>query len=305
MQRDDPQLGRRVPSDRARRLMELLGLSEGKDQSAEELSFGDAAVSEGSGVVEIIDEIAILAIFELPRRSVGAMFGRLSRKPRSAAERVWSSGHGGPLDDDEGAAREHANKLFFRAQEQHTRGDMRKAAKTFAAAEAEMERVPGMFRMLVLLRARYGWTLYELRRPDLALEVFDRAIAVIEKVKAAGAFEDNDDFRVRRPDEIAHIYWGRARSLESVRRVDEALDAIAALIQEVGSGATSVQRSYVADAYLMQARIAEKRGRFDVAFKAIDQAIARCAGHDEPELKESLRDAEQMQQSLRARVQTR
>ena len=99
----------------------------------------------------------------------------------------------------------------------------------------------------------------------LALEVFDRAIAFIGKIDPEGVL---DEFRKRRPNEIPHIYWGRARALESLRRSSGALDAISALIEEVGSGATETQRSYVAGAYLLQARVAEERGRFDVAFRS-------------------------------------
>jgi tetratricopeptide (TPR) repeat protein len=193
--------------------------------------------------------------------------------------------------------------LFFRAQEQFQNGDLENAAETFAATEAEMERFPEMFfQALILARARYGWCLYYLERPDRALEVFDRAIASIERIDPTGVL---DEFRTRRPNEIPHIHWGRARALESLRRSSAALEAIPALIEEVGSGATETQRSYVAGAYLLQARVAEKRGRFDVALRAIDEATAQCAGGNEPELKAVLHDAEQMQRALRARVQAR
>jgi hypothetical protein len=55
----------------------------------------------------------------------------------------------------------------------------------------------------------------------------------------------------------------------------------------------------------LQARVAEERGRFDVASRAIDEAIAQCAGGTEPELKAVLHDAAHMQQSLQARARTR
>lgn len=234
------------------------------------------------------------------------MFDRLFRNPKPSikmAECVESGGPGGPPDDDGDAAWERGNELFFRAQEQFQSGDLKNAAETFAATEAQMDRFPEMFfQALILARARYGWCLYDLKRPDLALEVFDRAIAFIGKIDPEGIL---DEFRKRRPNEIPHIYWGRARALESLRRSSAALDAIPALIEEVGTGATETQRSYVAGAYLLQARVAEERGRFDVASRAIDEAIAQCAGGTEPELKAVLHDAAHMQQSLQARARTR
>ena len=98
--------------------------------------------------------------------------------------------------------------------------------------------------------------------------------------------------------------WGRAVCLEELKRLTKAREAVADLIEEVGTGATATQRGYVAQAYLLQARTAEARGRFDEAFKAIEAAIAQCSGGNDPELMTMRQEAEHAQQALQWRVRS-
>jgi hypothetical protein len=90
--------------------------------------------------------------------------------------------------------------------------------------------------------------------------------------------------------------------LAELGQLSAASRATADLIEEVGSGMTPVQRMCVAEAYKVQARSAEARGRFDEAVTALDAAIAHCSRNDDPDLRINLREAEQMKQSLQARV---
>jgi hypothetical protein len=91
-------------------------------------------------------------------------------------------------------------------------------------------------------------------------------------------------------------------SLAELGQLSAACRTIADLIEEVGSGTTPIQRLCVAQAYMLQAKHAEARGQFDEAVKALDAAIAHCSRDDEPDLRKSLHEAEQMKQSLQARV---
>ena len=120
---------------------------------------------------------------------------------------------------------------------------------------------------------------------------------------ARHAAEQSAALGIARP-EVASIYWGRAVCLEELKRLTKAREAVADLIEEVGTGATATQRGYVAQAYLLQARTAEARGRFDEASKATEAAIAQCSGGNDPELMTMRQEAEHAQQALQWRLRS-
>jgi len=225
-------------------------------------------------------------------------FGRFSIRRGSKAKSITSGGHGGRPDADSLAARERATKLFDLAQEQFRRRRFAKAAELYAAAQAEIERFPECANWVVMFRLRRAFSYYAVERFDEALTIFDQLIAEQEKLKAAG--RDGLFNRARFPDEIPSIYWSRALCLEALGRLEDARDAIPGLIEEIGSGATPKQRSYLGDAYLLQAKVAESQGNHEQALKATDAALAHCARYDEPWVAQARHDAEQMQQAIKA-----
>jgi hypothetical protein len=132
------------------------------------------------------------------------------------------------------------------------------------------------------------------RRYAEALAVFDELAADV-----------GSDGRLRgesSSDQLPTVLWGRAVCLEHLGRLPAAREAVGRLIDEVGSGTTPKQRLYVGQAYLLQARTAEARGRFDEAAEGVNAAIRHCSSVDEPVLKAVLHEAEQMKAALQARV---
>ncbi len=193
---------------------------------------------------------------------------------------------------DPAATRERLTERFLAAQEHYRNKLYEKAVAGFAAVEAGC--LPGLASLFVMAKVRRGASFMALKRWGDALGVFDELAAEIDELPG---FD-----RTRLPDRVATIYWSRSVCLEQLGRMTEACARIADLIEEVGSGTTSTQRNWVASAYLLQARAAQARGRFDEAHRAIDAAITQCSGTDEPELRSTLHDAEQMKQALQARV---
>jgi tetratricopeptide (TPR) repeat protein len=168
------------------------------------------------------------------------------------------------------------------------------AAASFAAADAELP--PNFRNRHVMAKSRQAAALLGMARWSEALAVLDQLVADRETLA---------DFpREQFPDEVASVYWGRAVCLEELKRLAKAREAVADLIEEVGTGATATQCGYVAQAYLLQARTAEARGRFDEAFNAIEAAIAQCSGRNEPEMTTIRHEAEQAQQALQWRVRS-
>ncbi|MGO9900032.1 MAG: hypothetical protein ACLP0J_10130 [Solirubrobacteraceae bacterium] len=192
---------------------------------------------------------------------------------------------------DEPATGERLKERFYIAMELYRNKQYEKAAASFAAIEAECS--PGFEGIFVMAKARRGASLMALKRWREALRVYDEIVADSERLAA---------FDSERSDLIASIYWARPVCLEQLGRRTEACNRVADLIEAVGSGTTPTQRDYVAGAYLLQARAAEARGRFNEAERAINSAIAQCSRTDEPELRSTLHEAEQMKQSLHARV---
>ncbi len=168
------------------------------------------------------------------------------------------------------------------------------AAASFAAVEAECP--PALTTFWVMAKTRRAGALFAMRRWGDALALLDELTADKESLAKID--------RQRFPDEVATIYSTRAGCLEMLERWSEARKCVADLIEEVGSGITPTQRFYVADAYLLQAKAAVARRAFSTAFKAIDAALAQCASVDDPEIAKVRRQAEELQQSLQARVRT-
>jgi len=166
------------------------------------------------------------------------------------------------------------------------------AATSFAAVEAETPPTLTTFR--VMAKNRRAGALFAMRRWNEALAVLDELAADKESLARID--------RERFPDEVATLYSARSGCLEMLERWPEARDSVADLIKEVGSGNTPTQRFYVADAYLLEAKAAVARRAFSAAFKAIDAALAQSANSDDPQMTKVRRQAQELKQSLQARV---
>jgi tetratricopeptide (TPR) repeat protein len=187
---------------------------------------------------------------------------------------------------------EEAKAQFHVALRQFKDRQYEQSAVSFARVEAACpEELTDYF---VMAKSRRAGALFAMKRWADALSILDELVADSDRLVRFP--------RERRPDELATIYWTRAVCLEQVGRLPAACDAVGSLIGEVGSGTTPTQRLYVAGAYLLQAKAAEARRRFDEALKAVDAAIAQCSRGDEAELKSELHRAEEMRDRLRARV---
>ncbi len=197
----------------------------------------------------------------------------------------------GAAATDEPVTGERMEERFYAAMDLYRNKQYEQAAASFAAIEALCP--PGVAGIFVSAKARRGASLMALQRWREALKVYDELVADSQRLAA---------FDSARSDLIASIYWARPVCLEQLGRRTEACNRVADLIEAVGSGTTPAQRNYVAGAYLLQARAAEARGRFSEAERAIDAAIAQCSRDDEPELRSTFHEAEQMKSAIQARV---
>jgi hypothetical protein len=183
---------------------------------------------------------------------------------------------------------------FIAALGQLRAGRYSEAAASFAAVEAECP--PTFTTYRVLAKSRRAGALFALRRWSEALVLLDELVA------DTGSLATID--RQRFPDEVATIYAARAGCLEMLKLWTRARDSVADLIAEVGSGETPRQRFYVADGYLLQAKAALARREFSTAFRAIEAAITQCESVEYPGVAKVRRQAEELQQSVQARVRT-
>lgn len=218
------------------------------------------------------------------------MLRRFWRRREVPASRRAAGVTGDTPAADQAPVAERVKAQFSVALRQFQDKRYEDAAASFAAVEAACP--PELTGLFVMAKSRRAGALLARKRWAEALAVFDELAA------DSGGFGS----AALSPDAVPTIHWGRAVCLEQLGRLTEACKAVGPLIDEVGSGTTPAQREYVAGAYLLQARIAEARGRFDDAFKAVDAAITQCSNANDPRLKTVLREAEQMQQALRARV---
>jgi tetratricopeptide (TPR) repeat protein len=198
----------------------------------------------------------------------------------------------GTPEGDPNALKTRVREDFFAGLGQLQNEQFEAAAESFAALEAILP--PHWTTQVVMAKSRRAAAFIGMRRWDEALALFDELIADPEALRRFP--------RDRFPDEVATIYWGRPVCLEQLGRLDEACDAVPALIEEVGSGTTATQREYVGGIYLLQAKAAEANGQFDRALKAVDAAITHCSRTDDPQLKTLLQDATEMRVALQQKT---
>lgn len=193
--------------------------------------------------------------------------------------------------DDRGA-RALFTQRFSIALKKLQNNELTDALSAFQALEAE---VPTTWaNHIIMLRNRQVTALLKQEQWGEALSVLVDLIAHTENL------EEFD--RERFPNEIASTFWARCVCLEQLDRLQEASHAIAGLIEEVGSGATDVQREYLAEAHLLSARAARAQSRLVDALAEADAAIATCQRFEQPVVTTTLGDAKRMRQQLLAEI---
>ena len=217
---------------------------------------------------------------------------RFSRRLRNAQTQGAASGitEGPATPQRPEVVKQH----FMAALAQFKAGRYEDAVASFAAVEAESP--PALTTYRVLAKARRAGALFALNRWSDALVLLDELVADKESLAKIN--------RERFPDEVATIYSARAGCLEMLQRWPEARECVTDLIEEVQDGNTPTQRFYLADAYLLRAKAAVARRDFSTAFAAIDASLAQCASGNDDQTTKVRRQAEELYESLKARVRT-
>jgi tetratricopeptide (TPR) repeat protein len=215
----------------------------------------------------------------------------LTRRKQPGAgnsEGSLTSAEASELDGDAGF-----NDLLMAGQRDLRRKRFKSAIANYERAEAVLG-ASGNPNLWVVVRNRRAAALMSRHRWQEALSVYDELISereILERVP-----------REVLPDEVAAIYSGRALCLEKLGRLNEARDALPALIEEIGTGTGPNQQHFLADAYVLQARAAAANGQLTQSLAAIAAATALCSGVDDPGVRRTLRDAQALERSVRARV---
>jgi tetratricopeptide (TPR) repeat protein len=205
-------------------------------------------------------------------------------------------------EEEQQAAGEHADNLFAIGRNAVKGGEFEKAYEAYVAAEDAAKGISGRASWRLMVRKHQGFMLIELDRWLAALALFDELVVFVEKLKAA----DHDEYvRGVLPDTFAEIYSGRLACLDHLRRFDEAREALAATLEEVGTPSTEVQRVLLTGAYLEEAKLAGNDHDYDRAFAAIDRLLKFCSQYDEESwVKSTRQEAAEMRRSLQVHART-